>query len=456
MVIKIMFFVVMLAVCYQDCLLANSLGEIARTPFFMLSPLLFVYAFFSFTKTGRIGDCAYIFGKVILYGLTLSVIYILLYTSGLLEASQLDQSYFADTFKICSYFILQLIFIVYLEGFLKGDRDFVALRRFLLFFFVFSVLFVVIEFLQLPQAFTSLHAHSPDVYYRLRFITRESSWAGSLLFNLLIIYCFLLRSVTRSKWSPVLECCILLFLFAFASVALSKGLYICSALPIIYFLVTNRRASYSVVILFLIVVLWMLFSGNLWYMLSRDLEEFTSVATRASMFVASFVAVFYNPMGTSYAGFFTELHAALDLVLNYTEAYDLDFSVVKEYIDDLSSKNLSTKSGFLRLFVLYGIPGLFVLVFFVLRIWRQITCISSTFPGGFYLKYLFFFNLFSLTFYLDFQMKYEYLIFWVFVSVMFNKCIEVCARADSSGAVNSLVPIVESEAKDDAAGAIRR
>lgn len=99
-------------------------------------------------------------------------------------------------------------------------------------------------------------------------------------------------------------------------------------------------------------------------MMLIDIENFTSFATRLSLFLTTLTGAVFNPLGYGYYGFYGAIQSFGGLsadwldqrgLLLLTELYDI--------IDEL--KNVSTKSTLMDFMLIFGLP-------FIVMLWRQV------------------------------------------------------------------------------------
>lgn len=178
------------------------------------------------------------------------------------------------------------------------------------------------------------------------FMEEPSHFAST--FGLLICSFYLV-----SKHNRIVTNRSFIFFIIFLSIVLifldSKG----AVFSIVFSLVFSQKLKIKNLIYFLIVIpiVYIGIAAKLPLIVS-DIETFSSVATRTTFFVLGVFAGITNPLGWGYYGYYGVFQNLGPTVLSLAISESLILNEVYETITNLT--NVSTKSSFLDLFILYG------------------------------------------------------------------------------------------------------
>lgn len=148
------------------------------------------------------------------------------------------------------------------------------------------------------------------------------------------------------------------------------------SLFIIFLLMKNIPIIYKFILIF--------FSSIIGYFVVKefllssfmgDIENYTSVATRLTVFLLGFKALLYYPFGVSYFGFlpyFYENGKDIMYFIHQHSPFPLIFSEVEEYFQIGAFKSIGTKSTILDLVVFFGWPFVISLCLFIKKIFTQL------------------------------------------------------------------------------------
>jgi hypothetical protein len=128
---------------------------------------------------------------------------------------------------------------------------------------------------------------------------------------------------------------------------------------------TNWKLSFLLFILIVpsLIIMLSYFQNIMSLSLNDDLS--TSIATRLSGFIAGIYAIIYFPFGVGFLSYESGLRMLLKLSTDFMAinlAFPLNFSEVNEYIYNADAKGISTKILLSNLVIVFGIPGLILLI----------------------------------------------------------------------------------------------
>lgn len=226
---------------------------------------------------------------------------------------------------------------------------------------IILTLICIVELRQIPYAFQSIHFYGKFPYYRVRLLTRESSWTTMLICNYFTISIFYALQQKKPLIGIISIICAIILLVSSGAKSLLATIAIAI---IIYFLLTikkiNNKSIFSIIGVIIIAILFIV---KLWPQLNRaliaDMASYTSVATRIyTIFIGILIGILI-PTGLGggiYLGVFPKvmksylfLFDKLSIILNTSEIYNLIYGPT----DD----GLSVKSGIVQYNMLWGIVG---------------------------------------------------------------------------------------------------
>jgi hypothetical protein len=215
-------------------------------------------------------------------------------------------------------------------------------------FLILGIVFVDLELFNssIIELFISPDFYKIDSYSLAGFMDEPSHFAST--FGLLIFSFYLV-----SKHNRVVTNQSFIFFIIFLSIVLifldSKG----AVFSIVFSLIFSRKLKIKNLTYFLIVIPIVYFAiATKLPIIVSDIETFSSVATRTTFFVLGVFAGITNPFGWGYYGYYGVFQNFGPTVLSLAISESLILNEVYETITNLT--NVSTKSSFFDLFILYG------------------------------------------------------------------------------------------------------
>nr|MCU0385766.1 hypothetical protein [Flavihumibacter sp.] len=185
------------------------------------------------------------------------------------------------------------------------------LRLVLTGFLVFLLLVLGVEILTMPTAFSFLHTEVP--YYRIRLLTSESSWTGSIIIVFGVIY--LVLATTKKQLAFGYSFLLINILFTG-----SKMILICLPIAVFFILMRNVTVKKVLGIAIAGLLFYLLLLPQLINSLSVDLEQYTSIVSRSTAFLTAFLTGGHSVIGVGglYPYYFINtIQDSLDLILNF-------------------------------------------------------------------------------------------------------------------------------------------
>lgn len=367
----VIIFIVLLASIYQDFPLVNVFGELARTPIVFLSIPMVIYLLFS----GKIYISKYN-SYLIMYLAYLAIIslfyvsYVIIHTD---EVTFLGENLIVKAIKMGVYPLVIIVYYQFIYTWLsRGDDKFTALLYALVGLEFFITIYLVIESLSSGSGYflTAIHA-SKDAYWRLRLLTYEESWIGSIITILIFVPVFLVNYLHQPKKLRFFVYFLSGFLLVYYTYkSESKGyllLILISVLPLVlkklYDNKETRKLLYLAVPVFLI-------AGAAVYISLADIVAkhwYTSgsFGTRFGSYMASLNIFMYNPLGVGLGSFIYYFANAITDILRSEMFSGLVLSEIMGYRSTTTA--LSTKTYFFDHLILGGIGFLYFFYHFFIK-----------------------------------------------------------------------------------------
>lgn len=231
------YLIVLFAAIYQDFPLFNLIGEIGKSPMVLLSPLMLLYILSN--RTVKLSGYAVHFMKYIVYCFLISLIFLAVTYIHYETFEILDEHIVRKTLKMSVYPIVAFIAYQFFYSYLSNN--FHSLKN--LFSAVYLVqlfltFFITLEiyYLKTPKFFLSFLHTEPGKYWRVRLLTPEESWTGTILVIFMFLPVFLVHYLKIKgfwRWMVYLQSGYLFL--SYSLVSESKGfllLVLVSVLPL--------------------------------------------------------------------------------------------------------------------------------------------------------------------------------------------------------------------------------
>ena len=413
-------FFILLMVIYQDFPLVNIFGEIARSPIIFMVPFFILY--FLWKKKIGISNYSKVFIIYIVYLIIISFLYSIFLIIKNKSLFVFDENILIKNIKMLSYPLCSLLFYQFIYVFLKRTSNLAQLLKIVLYVQVLLmiILFFESQVYKTEQTFLSFLHSDPSKYWRIRLLTLESSWSGSVVIIFTFVPIFLAEYLNERKYKKISIYIISLFFFFYYTLhSESKGyllLLLISLLPMLLrYMYVHKRLRY--VLLMAFIPLFISFVTGIKFLSEEIFSQLNSsitFGTRFTGYLTSMKTFFTNPFGIG-LGPFMEIYTN-----NIREVISSDFMKgfntleVAQYLH--TPKNLSSKTYFFDHLV-FG--GLFFLIFFYFFFIKRISGISSI-RNNYLLKTVLIYIILSSIFYLTFHIKYEIWFFLAFIDYLEN------------------------------------
>lgn len=420
----VIYVIVLFAAIYQDFPLYNYIGEIGRSPIIVLTPFMLAYIFSN--KNIIVSTYVIVFIKFLLYCFVMSIIFIGVTYIHYESLVILDENIIIKTLKMSVYPLV--ILTTYQFFYLYVSNNFYKLKNlFSAVFYIqmFLVGFITLEisYLKSPNIFLSILHTLPTKYWRVRLLTPEESWTGSILVIFIFLPVFLVNYLKIKgiwRWVVYLQSA---YLFcSYSLVSESKGfllLVLISILPLTLAYLNKNKRLRNIFIFTLIALTFI--SGFLGYVLREIIiEQITTsgtFGTRFSSIITSVLVFVFCPIGIGWSGFVTYYPQVLEYVLESSIVDQFNLQEIRTYLS--TTKALSTKTAFFDE-LMYG--GVFFLVFFYQFFIKRYLNLSKIKNIDFYfLKIPLAFVILAGVVYITYHVKYDVWIFLALTNVLESK-----------------------------------
>ncbi len=419
------FFIVLflLLTIYQDCPLINVFGEIARSPIFIISIPMMIYIF-SFKK---IMVSKYM--KYLIYYFTYLIVIAMVYLPFVILNNQsftfLDENLIVKAIKASIYMFLFIIYYQFVYTFLSKEKD--ALLKLFYALTIIQILMAIllvfeIYYIDDPEPFLS-QIHATDTkYWRVRLLTLEESWTGSVFVIIMFLPIFLAYYLNVSKKLKKTVSLISIFIFVFYTInSESKGylfLVLTSILPLFIAYVYKDQRLRKYLFLFGIILI---VGGVAVFITLQDVisTKYTSgtFGTRFGSYLIGLDIFVKNPLGVSFGSFTYFFPKAAEQVIELSFLQNLNFDELSTYIT--STKNQSTKTFFFDHLIYGGIGFIIFCYYFFIKRYQFFS--KKTFPFSFFIKVPYTFIILAGLVYITYDIKYDVWFLLAFLDVLENK-----------------------------------
>jgi len=409
------FFLVLLCAVYQDFPLVNYFGEIAKSPIVFFIPVLVAYIFLK--RKMLISEYSKAYVIYLLYLLGISIIY----TSYLILKNKslyvFDENLIVKNIKMILYPICSFIFYQFVYNFLKRNNGLKQLLKIVLGIQILLIVILIFEaqVYKTREIFLPFLHSNPEKYWRIRLLTFESSWSGSVVVIFSFLPIFLSEYINIDKFKKIWIYSTSVFFFFYYTIhSESKGylfLVLISLLPMLLnYMYKNKKLRYVLIAgLVPLIITFVLVYTSLKEEILVQLNTSITFGTRFTGYLASLKTFLYNPFGIGLASYIEIYTNSIHDIVNTQFMSNYNLGEVKQYLS--SPKFLSSKTYFFDHLVFGGIPFLlFFYLFFIKRL-QKLKKIRNTYLLRIILVYV----ILASIFYLTFHIKYEIWFFLAFI-----------------------------------------
>lgn len=406
----LLFFVVLLLALYQDFPLVNIFGEIARSPLIFLTLPMLIYILMH--QKLILSKYTRYFMYYILYALIISLIFIpiVYYLNGsflIIKENIILKAIKLFVYPLSILIFYQFVYMLFSSG--KNSFDYFFNALFTLQILLAVYLFFEVIFLKKETIFASF-LHSDNLkYYRVRLLTLEESWIGTVLTIFIFIPIFLANYLKKPKKLKQKIYALSTFIFLYYTFfSESKGyllLIVISVLPMaIQYMYSHNKLKKvlfvgSPIILIIAVFVIVILQKNI----DDQLHTSITFGTRLTSYLASLKVFITHPFGVGWSGFIYYYPEAIRDIINTSWVSTLNLQEIKGYLT--TTKALSTKTDFFDN-LMYGGIG-FIVFFYNFFIKRYFFFSKFRDTNFFFIKAPLLFCILAGLIYITFYIKYD-------------------------------------------------
>lgn len=257
----------------------------------------------------------------------------------------------------------------YVFFFFKNQENFISYIRpiNILFYITLFIIFLSVYFFDFINSISFL-SYSDIRNSKPRGFSLESSTFGFFVSVVFLLY----------MWVNKKNLALILFLLFFCLIFIqSKGSLssIFIALIISSLLLMKRNFLINIVYILIAMTIYFLTVDLIlsWFLV--DIETYTSFATRIVLILLGLYSVFFSPLGWGFSGYYPHFYLNIDKIIhvvNDVSPMNLNFSEVIDYSVVGNFQSVGTKSFFMDCLIVYGLPFLFFMLFYLRNIYRCI------------------------------------------------------------------------------------
>lgn len=411
------YIIVLFAAIYQDFPLYKMIGEIGRSPILLLIPFMLLYLLSN--KTIKFSNYVVHFLKYLFCVFGISIVFLIITYIHYGTVLILDENIILKTLKMGVYPMVIIILYQFFYSYLSNNFNSVKnLFSAVYLIQLFLTLFLTLEiyYLKRTKIFLSFLHTQPTKYWRVRLLTPEESWTGTILIIFIFLPIFLIHYLKiKGVWRWLVYLQGLYLFLAYSFVSESKGfllLVLLSILPLTLAYIKQNKflKNAFIVIVFLVFTV----SGFLGFVLREIiLEQITTsitFGTRFSSIITSLSVFVLCPIGVGWSGFVTYYPQVLEYILESSLVDQFNLQEIRGYLSTTNA--LSTKSAFFDELI-YG--GVFFLIFFYQFYIKRYLSLSKIKDLDFYfLRIPVAFAIMAGIVYITYHVKYDV---WIFLAI---------------------------------------
>ena len=418
-----LFFILLISV-YQDFPLVNVFGEIARSPMVFLTPLLLLYLL----KNSKIQISVYTKYLIfyILYLITITTIYLLWVLITKQQLSFLGENIIIKSVKMAIYPLTILIYYQFIYTFLsKDDTRFESLFKAMLALEFFLIIYLLFEthYSKTLEIFMPYLHSNENKYWRIRLLTLEESWVGSILTIVTFTTIYLSIYLNKNKRTKVLVLTLSVFFILYYTIrSESKGymlIFLLSTLPLVikYFYNNKKIRKFLFLGSSVLVIFGFYISLTLYNTILSQLYSSITFGTRFSSYLACLNNFVFNPFGVGWGPSLNYYAESLRNVVESPIMSPFELREVKGYLT--TTKNLSSKTYFFDNLIFGGV--FFLLFFYLFFVKRYFIFSKMKLSSLSFIKIPLIYIILSGIVYVTFNIKYEIWFFLAFIDVLLTK-----------------------------------
>jgi len=411
--------IILILITYQDFPLVNYFGEIARSPIFFLTP--FFLGYLLLFKKLNISNYIKTYLVYLAYLILISAIYTIIIIVKNQSVYILEENILIKNIKMLAYPITAILFYQFIYTlFYKKKLSFNNLFKAVFFAQLFLIVFLIFEarvYKTTDVFLPFLHA-SAEKYWRIRLLTFESSWTGTIVIIFTLLPVYLVNSLKKSINTKIVVFITSAFFFLYYTIhSESKGyliLVLIAVLPMLLKQVYQNKKyrKYFYTSLVLIVAVGIIIYEPLKEEVFRQFNSSVTFGTRFSSYLASLQTFIKNPLGVGLGPYLDIYVSNLASVIDSNIMQQFNLNEIKQYLS--SPKFLSSKTYFFDHLVFAGIPFLLFYYLFFIKRYQRLSKLNDVYL----IKIILAFIILSSITYTTFIIKYEVWFFLALIDVI--------------------------------------
>ena len=401
-----LYFILILLTNYLDSPLALYTGDFGMSVLPLISILMFPYFVLS-KKIKYIDRFIKKFWKLIKYTLFITLISFLVLPICGISLFQLGEFLPIKAIKVATITTGYLCYLIIISNICIKLSVKQIFKPFY-YGFIFITILTFIEYQQIPFAFQQLHFSGLFPYYRIRLLTSESSATAPLIEIFFIFALYYSHYILKNKLKTFLIIgCFLLQLLLSGSktllVAFTVGIIIANWEFIKSFFLRFSIKKFGI-LLFIIIGIhycYLIFITPMIQSFTRDIEEFTSVATRAYSVSIGYGIGTVFPCGIGFSSHLYLLPYAMEKYISLIPSI-LNTDEIISYLTNGDDTALTAKSMFGQYSMYWGIFGSIYFLRQLLSLYKSAITHNSL-QGKILFKVLLIINIIQLLFTADMQ-----------------------------------------------------
>lgn len=227
----------------------------------------------------------------------------------------------------------------------------------------------LIELTQVPEALKLFHYSGVFPYWRVRLLTKESSWTAVMIVNYSMLSLFYGLEFKKRFITVTSVICASVLLASSASKTLLGIFAIGLGIFIVYESKRLRLKSTLILIATIAALITFIFSGGVKFreMLLSDIENFTSMATRSFTIIVGAIIGIIFPFGIGASIYVSVFPEYMERWISWLPEW-LNRSEIIHYIYSDDDIGLAVKSGLFQYHVFWGVVGTTVFLISIYRI----------------------------------------------------------------------------------------
>lgn len=406
----------LILVTYQDFPLVNYFGEIARSPIVFLTPLILGYLLLF--KKLSISNYTKEYLVYIGYLILISAVYTIIVIVKNQSIYILGENILVKNIKMLAYPLVTILFYQFVYTlFYTNKLSFNDLFKavFIVQLFLLLFLFFEAKVYKTNEVFLPFLHASPEKYWRIRLLTYESSWTGTIVIIFTLLPIYLASALNKKRNTKILVFITSAVFFLYYTVhSESKGYLILVLIAVLPMLLkqiyqAKRYRKYFYIALIVIVTIGITIYEPLKEEVFRQFNSSITFGTRFSGYLASLQTFLKNPLGVGLGPYLDIYVSNLGSIIDSDIMQQFNLSEIKQYMS--SPKFLSSKTYFFDHLVFAGIPFLLFYYLFFIKRYQRLSRLNNVSL----IKIILAFIILSSVTYTTFIIKYEV---WFFLAVI--------------------------------------